>query len=90
MSTLIVSGNGVQAFAALTVASALKLYANTGIKANRAYTPKNMMAMATKATGQKFKARAYLEAAEALRAWALAQRSAAGDPAMSFEITTKN
>lgn len=33
-------------YQALALANALKLYANTGMKANSAYTPKNMMAKA--------------------------------------------
>jgi hypothetical protein len=72
MSTF--TGGAVNAYAALTIAQALKLYAQTGMKVNRAYTPKAMMQMATKVTGQKFAARDYLGAADALRTFALAQR----------------
>lgn len=50
----------------LAIASALRLYAKTGIKANRAYTPKAMMAMASRLTNQRFAPRDYLGAAEAL------------------------
>ena len=57
-------------FRAVVVAKALRLYAATGIKANRAYTPKNMRAVATEVTGLKFKARDYLGAAKALEDWA--------------------
>ena len=60
----------VSVFRALTVASALKLYARTGMKANRAYTPAKMMRVAREITGKNFKARDYLLAAEALREWA--------------------
>lgn len=67
MSTF--SGSAVNVFGAAVIASALRLYARTGIKANRAYTPKNMMAMATKITGKKFKARDYFGAADAIDAW---------------------
>lgn len=56
-------------FQAIVIASALELYAATGMKANSAYTPRNMMAAATRITGQKFKPRDYLGAAEALRAY---------------------
>jgi len=56
-------------YQAVVVKAALRLYAKTGMKANSAYTPKNMMAVATKITGKKFKARDYLGAADALEAW---------------------
>ncbi len=39
----------------LTVAYALRLYACTGMKANRAYTPAAMQAFVTEATGQTFR-----------------------------------
>jgi hypothetical protein len=55
-----------QIFQAVVIASALKMYANTGMMANRAYTPKNMMCSAAILTGKKFKARDYLGAADAL------------------------
>lgn len=58
-------------FQALVIAKALELYAQTGIKVNRAYTPKNMLAMANKLTGKPFKPRQYLEAATALREYAV-------------------
>ena len=50
----------------LAIASALRLYAKHGIRANRSYTPKAMMATAERLTGQKFRPRDYLGAAEAL------------------------
>lgn len=50
----------------LAIASALRLYARTGMKANRSYTPKAMMATAERLTGQRFAPRDYLGAAEAL------------------------
>lgn len=48
------------------IAVALKMYAKTGMKANRAYTPTNMMAAATKFTGIRFKARDYMGAYNAI------------------------
>ena len=54
-------------YQALVIAKALELYARTGIKANRAYTPTAMMRMATKITGKTFRPRDYLPAAQALR-----------------------
>lgn len=56
-----------QAYQALVIAKALELYAKTGIRVNRAYTPTAMIRMATKLTGQHFPARGYLQAAAALR-----------------------
>ena len=64
------TGSAVNVYVALTVAKALDLYRKTGMKVNRAYTPANMMAMAAKVTGRKFKARDYEGAALALREWA--------------------
>lgn len=63
------TGEGVNVFAAITVAVALRLYRETGIKASRSYTPKAMIAFAERTTGQKFKARDYAGAETALRAW---------------------
>jgi len=57
----------VDVFAMLTLASGLRLYAATGMKPNRAYTPKAMMAAAARHTGRTFKARDYEGAAAALR-----------------------
>ena len=68
-----VGPKAVNTYRATVVASALRLYARTGMKANRAYTPANMMRVAQEIIGQKFKARDYLGAADALKAWATAQ-----------------
>jgi len=57
----------VDVFAMAAIASALRLYAETGLKVNSAYTPRNMIAAATRYTGIQFKARDYLGAAAALR-----------------------
>ena len=57
----------VRGFQMRVIASALELYARTGMKANSAYTPKNMMHMASVLTGKQFKARDYFGAAAALR-----------------------
>jgi len=65
----------VDVFAMLTLASGLRLYAKTGMQTNRAYTPTAMMRAASTYTGQKFKARDYLGAADALTAAAHALRA---------------
>jgi hypothetical protein len=64
--TSFVGKEAVDVYAMTVIASGLLFYARTGMKPNRAYTPKAMMQAAEKYTGKKFKARAYLEAAEAL------------------------
>lgn len=65
----------IDCFAITVVASAIKLYRKTGMKANRAYTPTNMLAFASKHTGKKYK-RSELETAENdLRALVAAARS---------------
>lgn len=48
------------------LASGLKLFKDTGIRPNRAWTPGRMMAKAGEITGKKFKARDYQGALEAL------------------------
>lgn len=65
----------VNVFACLTVASALALYAKTGIKVNRAYTPSAMLAFVERTTGVKFKRTQYAEAAQYLKTWAQAKRA---------------
>jgi hypothetical protein len=72
-------GSDVRIFQALAIAQGLKLYARTGMRINRAYTPKNMMAVAAQLTGQRFKARDYLGAAQALSDWADARKAAPRD-----------
>lgn len=73
------TGSAVNAYAAIVVAKGLEVYAKTGMKLNRAYTPANMMAQAARVTGKKFKARDYLGAAKALREYAETQNPNAPD-----------
>lgn len=61
-----VGREAVNVYAMAVLASGLHLYAKTGIKPNRAYTPSAMMKAAAQYTGQKFKARDYEGAAAAL------------------------
>ncbi len=72
--TSFVGKKAVNVFACLTVASALRLYAKTGIKANRAYTSTNMLAFVEQQTGKKFKRTQLAEAADYLTDFAKAQR----------------
>lgn len=59
---------GVNVFVMATVATGLRLYAKTGMKPNRAWTPTAMMRKAEELTGEKFGKRDYLKAADALTA----------------------
>lgn len=63
-------GSDVGIFQALAVASALDLYAKTGMKVNRAYTPTAMIKMANTITGHVYRRGQYTAAALALREWA--------------------
>lgn len=62
-------------FQARALEIALRLYSRTRVRVNRAYTPSGMMATASRITGKKFKAKAYIQAADALAAWAKEQGS---------------
>lgn len=57
----------VEARVGLTIASALTLYAKTGLKPNRAYTPTNMLKAATDITGKTYKRGQYQQAADDIR-----------------------
>lgn len=70
---------GVSTFVAVTLKSGLKLFARTGMKPNRLWTSKAMMAKAAQITGKKFKARDYDGAIAALEEW-LAANGRASDP----------
>ena len=65
---------GMTVYRATVIASGLRLYARTGMKPNRAYTPSAMLRAAEDMTGRKFKRGQYEEAAQALTE--LAQRLA--------------
>jgi hypothetical protein len=73
--TMFSGSTAVSVYQCVAIASALRLYAKTGMKVNRAYTPKAMMDTAAALTGKKFKARDYVGAADALKA--LADQTAA-------------
>lgn len=45
----------VNTFVLITLKGAIKLYINTGMKANHAYTPKNMLAKAGELLGKTYK-----------------------------------
>jgi hypothetical protein len=52
--TTFVGPDATRLFAAISVRSALNLYLQAQIKANRAYTPKNMVAFVTGITGKTY------------------------------------
>jgi len=68
--TSYVGPEATEAFRAITIAHALRLYAKSGMKVNRAYTPKRMMQVASAMTGHSYKARDYVGAADDLQSWA--------------------
>jgi hypothetical protein len=61
--TSFVGRDAVEVFRLRVIASGLRLYAKTGIKPNRAYTPSAMLAAAEQVTGKKYKRGAYEAAA---------------------------
>ena len=65
MDTNQLEASPVRAFQARTIARALRLYAKTGLKPNRAYTPSAMLATASNITGLTFKRGEYERAAQA-------------------------
>lgn len=65
--TVIDTPSGIDRYTAAVVAQGLEFYAKHGRPLNRAYTPKNLMAMAVRITGRDFKKRDYIGAAHAIR-----------------------
>ena len=60
----------VRRYQALAIASALELYARTGMRANSAYTPRNMISAAGRILDQVQPKRDYVGTAKRLREWA--------------------
>jgi hypothetical protein len=60
-------GGDVRIYQALLLASALNLYAKTGIRVNKSYTPTAMLRVANKLTGHNYRRGQYAAAATALR-----------------------
>jgi len=79
-SAMVFSGQaGVATYQAIALKSGLRLYAKTGMKPNRAWSPSAMMKTAATITGKKFKARDYQGAIAALEEW-IAANGRASDP----------
>lgn len=66
-----VGAAGVQTYRAIVLKSGLALYAGTGMKPNRAYTPGNMLRAAGSITGKAYRRGAYAQAIADLEAWLL-------------------
>lgn len=81
--------DAVAVYRAIAISSALRLYARTGIKANRAYTPTAMLRVASEYLGHPFKRGQYAEASEALREWAQKAREGMDVDARTPERTTE-
>jgi len=74
--TMFVGPDAVRLVQALTLASALKLYALHKIIPTRGVTPTLMLAMASAVTGKRYKRGAYLTAAADVDKWAREMRDA--------------
>jgi len=76
--TAFVGQDATALFAAVTLRSAIKLYVNTGLKANRAYTASAMAAAAGRVTGKKYKTSkpSLTEACADLTEWINAMKAA--------------
>lgn len=60
----------VNVYRATALAAALRLYAKTGMKVSRAYTPTAMLKAANEITGHVYRRGQYAAAAEGLKEWA--------------------
>ena len=69
--------HSIEMYRMTVIRTALKLYINTGIKANRMYTPKNMLGVIEQKTGVFYPTskKGMLKAFEDLEAWLLANRT---------------
>lgn len=76
--TTVITGQDVRVYQAMAIRSALNMYIRTGMKANTAYTPKNMLATAGHIVGKAYgKAtnQTMQQAVFDLTAWIDSQRS---------------
>jgi hypothetical protein len=71
------AGSDMGIFQALVLASGLRIYAATGMKPNRQYTPSAMLNAAKAVTGKTYKRGEYAKAADDLTEWANARK---GEP----------
>jgi len=69
--------HSIEMYRMTVIHSAMKLYLKTGLKANRMYTPKNMLGVIEQKTGIFYPTskKGMLKAFEDLEAWLLANRT---------------
>lgn len=65
------TAHSIEMYRMTVIRSALKLYMNTGMKANSMYTPSNMLAAISKKSGKQYKKskQGYAEAFEDVSNW---------------------
>jgi hypothetical protein len=68
--------DAVALYRATAIEHGLRLYAKTGMKPNRAWTPSAMLQAATGITGKPYKRGQYVKAADDVKAWAVAMAAA--------------
>jgi hypothetical protein len=68
--------DSVRLFQAMALKSGLRLYAKTGMRPNRAWTPSAMLKTAGSITGKDYKRGQYEQAAADLETWANVMQSA--------------
>jgi hypothetical protein len=68
--------DGVRLFQAIALKGGLKLYAATGMKPNRAWTPTAMLKLAESFTGKRYKRGQHQQAADDMTIWIDAMRAA--------------
>jgi hypothetical protein len=69
MSIVFEGKAGVDTYRAIALKHGLKLYLNTGMKPNRAWTPTNMLKAAGAITGHTYRRSQYAQAIADLEAW---------------------
>jgi hypothetical protein len=69
--------HGIEMYRMTVIRTALKLYVNTGMKANTMYTPSNMLAAISKKSGKPYKKSklGYAEALKDVTDWLLMHRT---------------
>jgi hypothetical protein len=68
--------DAVMLYQAVSLKTAIKLYAKCGMRMTRTATPAVMLAAATRITGKKYKRGQYTEAVADLDAWIITMRAA--------------
>jgi hypothetical protein len=79
MSTVFTGKAGVDTYRAIAIKHGLKLYADTGMKPNRFWTPMAMLKAAGDITGKTFKRGQYAQAIYSLEAWIIANGTTGED-----------